>query len=176
MLPYRVKRILVYILQFFEYKCQQSESSRVKGPLAQPLGQVSLPRNVKLRLAGCADHAEQLDRILENFELIQTDSGHVDLLDEAERIFYKYLVQSLVKEYLAQADVFGYDEKQFRNLLSKLDVQFFTIIGCYDSFHVLLLDQVNNLAAIRDYFERLAGHNDLLFVKNLPIREPRHYP
>lgn len=55
-------------------------------------------------------------------------------------------------------------------------MQLFTIVSCYDSLHVLLLDKVYNLAAIRNDFQRLAGHDHFLIIKNFPIREPGHYP
>ena len=48
------------------------------------------------------------------------------------------------------------------------------LIDIYYPLHVLLLDQVDNLAAVCDDFERLTGHDNLFVFKDLPVLEPLH--
>ena len=55
-LPDRIERILIHVLQSLENVCQQCERSRVEGTLTQSLGKICLSGNVELSFTRSADH------------------------------------------------------------------------------------------------------------------------
>ena len=169
-----LERIFVNILKLVKQVGQESEGARVESPLAQSLGQIGLSWYVKLGLTGRADHAKKFYCILKDFKHVEADFGHVDLINEGKRVLNEYLVEPLVQEYFTKANIFGNDQEKLGYFLSKFHVKIFTVVYIYDSFHIFLLDQIYDLSTISNNFQRLACHDYLFIIKDLPVSEPRH--
>ena len=91
------------------------------------------------------------------------------MVKERKGVLDKQLVQILVEEYLTQPNILCYDQKELRDLLSEFDVQLLGLVDRYYSLHVLLLDKVDDLAAVRHDFKGLASHQGFFLLKDLPV-------
>jgi hypothetical protein len=69
-----------------------------------------------LSFPGCADHAEELDCVLEHFKHLAFHFRGANLINKGEGVLDEDLVQFSVQEYLAQPNVLGDDHEQLRNL------------------------------------------------------------
>ena len=55
-------------------------------------------------------------------------------------------------------------------------MQVLRLINCHDAPHILLVDQVHDLATVGDHFQRLTSHDNVALFEHFPVLEPRHNP
>ena len=55
-------------------------------------------------------------------------------------------------------------------------MQLLGLVDRYYSLHVLLLNKIDDLAAVCDDFEGLASHQDFFLLKDLPVLKAGHDP
>ena len=84
-------------------------------------------------------------------------------------------MQHRIEEYFPKADILRDYEKELWDFLSKLHMNILLHIYLDNLFHIFLLDEIDDLPTIGRYLKWLAGHEDFLVIKDLPIREARHY-
>jgi hypothetical protein len=130
--------------------------------------EVCLARDVELIFLDCANNNKKLD--CDDYQGHPGAQGRFALLTEHEQSQTEKHVQQLtLEEYFPESFVLGDDDERLADLNPGLDFNLFILEHRSQPAHLLLVDQVDDLAAVGDDFKALAGHEDFLLVKQLPV-------